>query len=123
MKDSLFRDPAWCLGTFVWLSATLAFPMRLGWTGAGVVALVAYLPVAVVLLLAADVVHNRAYYSSWRALQAQFVLFLLGILAPVTVAFGIGHLGAPANDARADMFSDSAAFAMPPADPRPDLAS
>lgn len=93
MKDSLFRDPAWCMGTLVWFSATLIFPMRLGWSGAGVLALGAYLPVAVSLLLAADVMYNRTYYGSWRELQVQFALFLLGILAPATIAFGVGHLG------------------------------
>ena len=89
MQRLIFREPALCLGFPVYLSATIIFPLHLGWSGASYVALAAYLAVAGVLFSA--VLTQAGPSRRWREVCAQAVLTLLTISLPALLVFTIGQ--------------------------------
>jgi hypothetical protein len=95
----ILREPALAFGLPVYLLAALVFPLHLGWIGTSWLALACYLVVATALLSVADALLRPGYYPSWTSIFPQSVLSLLVLVAPAALAFGIGALAGPVDEA------------------------
>lgn len=102
MNAGIFSRPSWSVGVAVWLCAALVFPLHLGWSGASAGLLLAYTVIAAGLLLVADALHDPDAYPSWRELRFQAAPFLLAVAVPAGVAFALGQVLAPAEEAFED---------------------
>lgn len=91
MQRWIFREPALCLGTPVYLCAALLFPLHLGWSGASFLALAGYLAFAGALFTGADVMVQRGFYRRWPEIAAQALLTVLTIALPAVLLFSIGQ--------------------------------
>lgn len=99
MSRAIHRTANWCLGAGVWLCAAFVFPLQLGWAGASAAALAAYVAVAGVLLLGADILQDPVSYRSEGAVRAQAGPFLLAVAVPAVLAFALGQVLAPIDQA------------------------
>jgi len=117
MNADIFRRPSWSFGLAVWLCAAFFFPLHLGWSGAPMASLFAYTVIAAALLLVADVLHDPETYPTWRELRFQSVPFLLAVIVPASVAFALGHVLAPAEQAFEDSICRMGGMSAAPAGP------
>ena len=99
MSRAIHRTANWCLGATVWGCAAFVFPWQLGWAGASATALLAYVAIAWALLLAADILHDPLSYRGPGAVRAQAGPFLLAVAAPAALAFALGQVLAPIDQA------------------------
>jgi hypothetical protein len=95
MTRAIHHTANWCLGASVWLCAALVFPLQLGWAGAPVIGLLAYIAIAGGLLLAADILNDPVCYRGRGAVRSQAGPFLLAVAGPAVLAFALGQLIAP----------------------------
>ena len=95
----LLREPSLCFGLPVYLAAAILFPLHLGWTDAGLLALAGYLVVAAVLFSLADALTQPALYRRWVAVVPQSLLSLLALAVPAALAFALGAALGPIDEA------------------------
>ncbi|MGV3555640.1 MAG: hypothetical protein ACO1OD_10325 [Croceibacterium sp.] len=99
MTRAIHHTANWCLGASVWLCAALVFPLQLGWAGAPVIGLLAYIAIAGGLLLAADILHDPLSYRGKGTVRAQASPFLMAVALPAALAFLLGQVLAPLDQA------------------------
>lgn len=99
LQHWLLREPSLCFGLPVYLFAVLLFPLHLGWTGASLPALAGYLVIAASLFTVADAVTNPSLYAKLSALLGQSLLSLLALAVPAVLAFHVGTLAGPIDEA------------------------
>lgn len=99
MQHWLLREPSLSLGLPVYLCAAIVFPLHLGWTGASVLAFAGYLLFAAVLFAAGDAHRHWRLYEGWAMVASQAILTLLALALPAVLAFSIGAVAGPVNEA------------------------
>lgn len=102
MSGRIISEPDLCLSLLVWFCAASLFPLHLGWAGASWIALVFYLAVAAGLMVAADALLRRVYFSGWRMLGSDYLLCSVGLAVPALAAFALGAAVAPTEEAFED---------------------
>jgi hypothetical protein len=95
----IFREPAFALGLPVYLLAALVFPLHLGWTGATWPAFAAYAVIAAGLLSAANLLVRPVDHPGWTHALQQALLGLPALALPAALAFAIGTLAGPVDEA------------------------
>jgi hypothetical protein len=95
----ILREPALAFGLPVYGLAGFIFPLHLGWTGTTWLGLAAYLAVAASLLSIADAFLRREDYPGWGAVVPQAVLSLMALAIPAALAFEVGALLGPVDEA------------------------
>lgn len=86
----LFREPSLSFGAPVYLSAVLVFPFLLGWIGASLLGLAAYVALTAALFTLADALTHAALYRRWVAVIPQAALTMLALALPAILAFALG---------------------------------
>jgi hypothetical protein len=99
LQHWLLREPSLSFGVPVYLFAGLLFPLHLGWIGASPFELVGYLAIAAILFSTADAIAQPALYRRWAALMPQALLSMLALAVPAALAFAIGSLAGPVDEA------------------------
>ena len=99
LQHWLLREPSLSFGVPVYLFAALLFPLHLGWIGASPLELVGYLAIAAILFSTADAIAQPALYRRWVALLPQAVLSMLALAVPAALAFAVGSLAGPVDEA------------------------
>jgi membrane-bound ClpP family serine protease len=92
VQSWILREPALCLGIPVYAFAAVLFPLHLGWSGASIVLLAAYVAIAGGLFTLADVLTHPGFYRRWPEIVTQGVLSLMTIAVPALLAFAIGQV-------------------------------
>jgi hypothetical protein len=95
----LLREPSLSFSVPVFLCAALLFPLHLGWIGASPLDLVAYLAIAAVLFSITDSLLQPELYRRWDALIPQALLSMLALAVPAALAFAVGSLAGPVDEA------------------------
>lgn len=95
----IFREPSFALALPVYLVAALVFPLHLGWTGASWLAFAGYIVIAAGLLSTANLLARPADHPGWTAALPQSLLGLAALALPAALAFGIGTLAGPVDEA------------------------
>lgn len=95
----ILREPALAFGLPVALLAALVFPLHLGWIGASWLAFAGYVAIASALLSTADAVLRRTDYPDWTFVIPQALLSLMALAIPAALAFQVGALFGPVDEA------------------------
>lgn len=95
----ILREPAAAFGLPVYLLAAIAFPLHLGWSGAPVFAFAGYLVVAAGLFTLVDALRRPADYPGWASMIPQSLISLPTLAVPAALAFGIGAVLGPIDEA------------------------
>ena len=99
LQHWLFREPTLTLGVPVYICAAILFPLHLGWTGASWLAFAGYLVIAAALVSVADALEQPTFYPGWLSLIPQSLLTLLALAMPAALAFGMGSIVGPVDEA------------------------
>ena len=99
LQHWLFREPSLSFGVPVYVCAAILFPLHLGWTGSSVLSLAGYLVIAAVIFSLADAAFQPTLYRRWVSLIPQSFLSLLALGLPATLAFGVGSIAGPVDEA------------------------
>jgi len=99
LQHWLVREPSLCFGVPVYLCAAILFPLHLGWIDSSVLSFAGYLVVAAVVFSLADAVAQPALYRPWLSLIPQSFLSLLALGVPAILAFTLGSLAGPVDEA------------------------
>lgn len=95
----IFREPSLSFGVPVFVCAAVIFPLHLGWTGTDPLLFLGYLLVAAALFSVADAMIQTDFYDRFESVIAQSLLCLCAIVVPASIAFGIGSLAGPVDEA------------------------
>lgn len=95
----ILREPALAFGLPVYLLAALVFPLHLGWTGGSWLGFLGYLAIAAALLSVADALLRPRDYPGWAMVIPQAFLSLMALALPAALAFGVGTLAGPVDEA------------------------
>ena len=97
-KSWIFREPTLCCGVPVYICAAVIFPFQLGWTGASLPGLAAYLGLAAVLFAIADTFEAPTFYPKWKYVVPQACCSLLIIVVPALIAYSAAVALAPIDE-------------------------
>jgi hypothetical protein len=95
----LFREPALSFGVPVFVCAAVLFPLHLGWTGTPPGPFLGYLAVAAIVFSLADAWTQSDFYDRWEAVLLQSCLCGCGLAIPAALAFAIGSVAGPVDEA------------------------
>jgi len=99
LQHWLLREPSLSFGVPVYLCAAIVFPIHLGWTGTSLPAFAGYLAAAAMLFAIGDAWRDWKLYDRWQALVPQSFLTLLALAVPAALAFSVGALAGPVDEA------------------------
>jgi hypothetical protein len=99
VQYSILREPSLALGLPVYLCASIIFPLHLGWTGTSLSGLACYLAAAVTIFSLVDGYTQRGPYFSFVSVIPQLFLSLLALALPASLAFAMGSIFGPIDEA------------------------
>jgi len=99
LQHWLLREPSLSFGLPVFVCAAVVFPLHLGWTGASMAAFGGYLLLAAILFAAGDAHRDWRFYDGWAMVGSQAILTFFALAVPAVLAFSIGSLVGPVDEA------------------------
>lgn len=99
LQHWLVREPSLSFGLPVFVFAAVVFPLHLGWTGASIPAFGGYLLLAAILFAAGDAHRHWRFYDGWAMVGSQAILTFFALAVPAVLAFSIGSLVGPVDEA------------------------
>jgi thiol:disulfide interchange protein len=98
----ILREPSLAFGFPVYIFATILFPLHLGWIGTSLFGLACYLVAAAMIFSLADASTQRGPYPRFVSVIPQLFLSLLALVVPALLAFAIGSILGPIDEAQGD---------------------
>lgn len=98
-RHLILREPGLTFGVPVYLCAAILFPFHLGWIGTALSGLACYLVAAAMIISLVDAFTQRGPYSKVRSVIPQLFLSLLALAVPALLAFAIGSIIGPIDEA------------------------
>ena len=95
----IFREPALAFGLPVYVFAAILLPLHIGWIGASFLEFSGYLVVAAVLFAIADALFQPTLYPRLLSVIPQSFLSLLALAVPAALAFWLGSIAGPIDEA------------------------
>ena len=95
----IMREPTLAFGLPVYAFAAILFPLHLGWIGTSWRDFAGYLVIAAILFSLVDALTQPASYPKWSSVIPQSLLSLMALAVPAVLAFALGSVVGPVDEA------------------------